>query len=142
MAEGGPLAVLDASALVALLFKEQGHETIVRIIRAGAVTTATGLAEALDVARRRNHGLSSAELLDALGELGLEVEPLDLPDGLAMADLLALAEAKRKQQPGIGSLSLGDAACLAVAQRLELPAVFSDGTWEVLDLPIQLLPFR
>ncbi len=137
-----PVAVLDASALVALIFKEKGHEAVGKVLAAGAVTTPTGLAEALDIARRHNHGRTAEQLADDLGELGLEMEPLDLEDGLEMARLLALAAAKKEQQPNIGGLSLGDAACLAVAARLDLPAVFSDGTWEVLDLPVKILPFR
>lgn len=137
-----PVAVLDASALVALIFKEKGYDTVGKVLAAGAVTTPTGLAEALDIARRRNHGRTAGQLADDLGELGLEMEPLDLEDGIEMARLLGLAAAKKEQQPGIGGLSLGDAACLAVAGRLGLPAVFSDGTWEVLDLPMTILPFR
>lgn len=135
-----PRAVLDASAVVAVLFKERGHEAVVKIIRAGAVVTPTGLAEALTVARRKGHRRSTTELLDDLGELGLMVEPIDVDDAEAMADLLRSSD--ELQDSRLGSLSLGDAACLAIAKRLGLPAVASDGTWEVLDIDVKVLPFR
>lgn len=41
-------------------------------------------------------------------------------------------------QPGRPALT----ACLAVAKRLDVPAVASDGTCEVLDLGVEVLPFR
>ncbi|MGI8686487.1 MAG: hypothetical protein ACR2MO_15600 [Acidimicrobiales bacterium] len=82
------------------------------------------------------------ELADDMGELGLEIELLDLEDGIEMARILAAAAAKAASQPKIGGLGLGDAACLAVAARLDRPAVFSGGMWEVLDLPVKILPFR
>ena len=135
-----PRAVLDASAIVAVLFKERGHEAVVQIIKAGAVVTPTGLAEALTVARRKGHRRSTTELMDDLGELGLMVEPIDADDAEAMADLLRRSD--ELDDPRLGSLSLGDAACLAVAKRLHLPAVASDGTWEVLDTDITVLPVR
>lgn len=137
-----PRAVLDASALVAFLFKERGHEVIKKLIDAGVATTPTGLAEALDIARRKGHKRTRDELADDLAELGLAVEPLVAEDGTTIAYLLALADAKAAENPKVGTLSLGDAACLAVADRLEIPAVFSDGTWEALDLRIKILPFR
>ncbi len=52
-----PKAVLDASALVALVHSENGHDTVRRIIEAGfAVTTPTGLAEALNTLGARATG--------------------------------------------------------------------------------------
>jgi ribonuclease VapC len=128
-----PKAVLDASALVALTFKEPGHEIIRRLIVAGvATTTPTGLAETLTICRRKGYTRTRDELVSDLLELGLGVEPLVRHDGAEMAFLLARSDDIK--DPSVGSLSLGDAACLAVAHRLDLPAVMSDSTWEVLDV--------
>ncbi len=141
-------AVLDASALVALVHGENGHTTVRRIIEAGfAVTTPTGLAEALNTARRKGYQGTREELRDDLAELGLKVEPIVEEDAAEMAFLLGrsadLGAAGGKHAAKLGSLSLGDAACLAVARRLGIPAVCSDGTWELLDVSgLRVMPFR
>lgn len=135
-------AVLDASAIVAVLFKERGHEVVLKVIAAGAVTTPTGMAEALNTARRKGHRLSGDRIADHLGELGLEVEPILMEDGVDMARVQQIAAEAKERQPDVGALSLGDAACLAVGRRLGLPAIVSDGTWEVLDLAVKVVPFR
>lgn len=137
-----PPAVLDASALVALVRQEKGHEVVLRLVRAGAVTTPANLAEALTILRQRGYRGSVDDIVDDLGALGLEVEPMLMEDGVEMARMLEAARAATAKQPNIGGLSLGDAACLAVAKRLGVPAVASDGTWEVLDLGVRVLPFR
>lgn len=136
-----PKAVLDASALVALVMKEKGYETVTKMVKAGvAATTPTGLAEALTICRRKGHKRTRDELAADLAELGLTVEPILKADGVEMAFLLSKSD---ELPPKVGSLSLGDAACLAVARRLNLPAVMSDGTWEHLDIHgLKIMPFR
>ena len=134
--------------MVALVAKERGHEVIRKVIAAGnAVTTPTGLAEALDSLRRRGYGGSREDVVADLEELGLRVEPIVEEDALEMAFLLArsagLAERNEADAGKVGALSLGDAACLAVAHRLDAIAVVSDGTWEVLGVPgLKVHPFR
>lgn len=135
--------MLDASALVALVLKERGGDTVERIVRAGvATTTPTGLAEALITCGRKGYRHPRVELYDDLLEVGLQVEPLVEADALEMAFLLARSDALRDDDC-VGRLSLGDAACLAVAHRLGLPAVVSDGTWELLGVAgLEVRPFR
>ncbi len=137
-----PVAVLDASAIVAVLFRERGCDVVVKVIRAGATTTPTGLAEALTVARRKGHRRTRDELLEDLALLGIEVTPIVEQDAAEMAYLLDRSDELRARDPRLGQLSLGDAACLAVARRLGLPALVSDGTWEVLGGSAKVLPFR
>ena len=138
-----PKAVLDASALVALVLKERGADTVERIVRAGVgTTTPTGMAEAMITCERKGYRRPRVELYDDLLEVGLQVEPLVEGDALEMAFLLARSDDLRDDER-IGRLSLGDAACLAVAHRLGLPAVVSDGTWELLGVAgLQVRPFR
>lgn len=141
-------AVLDASAIVALVLKERGADVVQQIIAAGvAGTTPTGLAEALTVCRRKGYQGSNADLLADLDQLGLRVEPLVAEDAKEMAFLLAASDrvgsGGGQNAAKLGSLSLGDAACLAVAVRLGVPAVVSDGTWELLDVSgLSVRPFR
>ena len=135
--------MLDASALVALVLKERGGDTVERIVRAGvATTTPTGLAEALITCERKGYRRPRVELYDDLLEVGLQVEPHVEDDALEMAFLLAWSDELR-DDVRVGWLSLGDAACLAVAHRLDLPAVVSDGTGELLGVAgLQVRPFR
>lgn len=143
-----PKALLDASAIVALVFKERGYGVVERIVKAGiAATTPTGLAEALDACRRKGYKGTRDELVADLAELGLEVTPLIEEDGPEMAFLLEraaeLAAKGGNHAAKLGTLSLGDAACLAAAVRLGTTAVFSDGTWELLEIRgLQVQPFR
>lgn len=135
-------AVLDASALVALVLRERGHDTVRRIVGAGTVTSATNMAETLAVCRRQGHRQPSDELLADLRELGLEVEPVTEDDCLEIAYLLRRSDELAAEQAASGSLSLADATCLAVGRRLDLPVVMSDSTWAVLEVGVTVLPFR
>jgi PIN domain nuclease of toxin-antitoxin system len=107
--------VLDASALVALIRKERGWQTISTILDSGtAVTTPAGLAGTLDICRRRGVGRTRNELCEFLALLGLGIDP-----------------------------SIGDAACLSVGRRLNAIVVFSDNAWNSLVLSgIEILPYR
>lgn len=138
-------AILDASAIVALVRKERGWEVVRHLVASGvAATTPTGLGEALITCSRRGYRGSRSELADDLRELGLVVEPLIEQDGEEIAILLERSDelAAWDGKPR-GSLSLGDAACLAVARRLDVVAVVSDGTWEILAVPgLKVRPFR
>lgn len=123
--------------------KERGVETVEKIVRAGfAVTTPTGLAEALITCERKGYSRSREDLKEDLLELGLRVEPLLEEDAAEIAFLLSRSDDLRDDDR-IGRLSLGDSACLAVARRLGLLAVVSDGTWELLAVPgLEVRPFR
>lgn len=112
------------------------------ILTAGsATTTPTGLAEALTTCRRSGHRQTREELGNGLLGIGLTIEPIVEADAVEMAFLLAKSDELPKNK--VGSLSLGDAACLAVAHRLDATAVMSDGTWEILDIPgLKIMPFR
>lgn len=141
-------AVLDASAIVALVMRERGGDTILKLIKAGvAITTPTGLAEALITCQRKGHSSTHDELANDLRDLGLAIEPLIDVDATEMAFLLArsdeIASRDGSKAKRVGKLSLGDVACLAVAHRLSASAVVSDGTWELLAVRgLKVLPFR
>jgi PIN domain nuclease of toxin-antitoxin system len=53
------------------------------------------------------------------------VEPVTEDDVLEVF-VLRRAEEERALYPEVGSISLGDATCLAVAKRLALPVIASD----------------
>jgi len=106
-----------------------------------AATTPTGLAEALTVCRRNGHKQSREDLSNGLRDIGLKIESIIEEDAVEIAFLLAKSDALRNRK--VGSLSLGDATCLAVAFRLDATAVMSDNTWEILGIPgLKIMPFR
>ena len=69
-----------------------------------------------------------------LRSLGLGVEALDLTDALAASRLWPATRS-------VG-LSLGDRCCLALAARLQGPAVTADTAWTGLDLGVTVIPIR
>ena len=104
MSKGGP--VLDASALLCLLFDGPGADRVERALP-DAVISAANLAEV--TAKLVDRGLDGNEALADLRELDLNVVALDRAQAEA-AGLLRSAARKVR-------LSLGDWACLALAQQ-------------------------
>jgi len=132
--------VFDASAMLALIFRERGHAALEAIVARRRVhMSSVNVAETLHVAQRRGHRRSRDQLYDDLVALGIRIEPVGPEEALEIAYLLERAVAL---PPPARTLSLGDAACLALATRLGIPAVASDAAWEVLDERLEVLPFR
>ena len=133
---------------MALLLGQAGDRVVLAAIKSGAAhTTSTGLAEALNVLRLKGYSKSREETAQGLADLGLTVDPVTYEDAIEMAFLQAETERQLSRSPGgtsrVGSLSLGDAACLAVARRLGAIAVMSDATWELLGpVGVEVQAFR
>ena len=104
MSKGGH--VLDASALLCLLFDEPGADRV-ECTLPEAVISAANLAEV--IAKLVDRGLDGNEALADLRELDVTVVALDRAQAEA-AGLLRSAARKAR-------LSLGDWACLALAQQ-------------------------
>ena len=119
----GPV-VLDASAVLALLFEEKGAEVVRTQLRTGVIGAAN-LAEVL--AKLSDHGLPAVEAVRAVAILGLEVAPMTEAQAQRSAELRPLTR-------GAG-LSLGDRACLALAAELGAPAVTADRGWDTVAGP-------
>jgi ribonuclease VapC len=132
-----PRVVLDASALLALVLRERGHDTVSKLI-AVAVIPASAMVETLYRAQERGHAQPSAALHTDLLALGIKVEPFVDTDTVRAAELIAIS----KDDPGPGSLSLGDGLCIAVAERLQLPITGGDRYWAQVDSTVQFLLFR
>ena len=113
--------MLDASAVLALLFEETGAETVRAQLRTGVIGAAN-LAEVL--AKLSDHGLPTLEAVRAVAILGLEVAPMTEAQAQRSAELRPLT---RK-----AGLSLGDRACLALAAGLSAPAVTADRSWDAV----------
>ncbi len=125
-------AVLDASALLALLKEEEGRGQVADLVAAGATISAVNLSEA--AAKLSLAGMPDSLIRESLDPLDLEVVPFDTE--LAYRTALLVAPTK-----GMG-LSLGDRACLALAAQLGLPAVTADRAWAQLHLDVQIRVIR
>jgi ribonuclease VapC len=129
-------AVLDASALLALLKGEPGAERVAEALERGAYLSAVNLAEVLS--KLADWGEDPAEAQARMAQVGLlgaavEVLPFTGEDALEVARLRALTRAY--------GLSFGDRACLALARRLGFPALTAERAWAELDLgiPVEVL---
>ena len=114
-------AVLDASAILALLRAEPGGERVKAVLPRSAIS-AVNVSEV--VAKLSDRGMPESAIRDALGGLGLDVVPFDRSQAYE-AGLLRFATRR-------AGLSLGDRSCLALAIRLGVPAVTADRTWKTL----------
>ena len=114
--------VLDASALLALLNGEPGAERVATAVRAGSAMSAVNYSEV--VAKLDEAGMPAAEIRGAL-------EPLEL-DVVAFDRALAYRAGEMRSATRKLGLSLGDRACLALAQYDGLPALTAERAWSKL----------
>ena len=111
-------AIADSSAVLALLLGEPGA-AVVRSYLPEVLISAVNLAEVISKLTER--GMPTLEALEAVETLGAQIVPFDTEQALACA---ALRPATRS-----AGLSLGDRACLALAQERNLPALTADTAW-------------
>lgn len=126
----GP-AVLDASALLALLQAEPGADRIEQWLD-GALVSAVNWSEVLQKSMAR--AVDVAGMAEDLTALGVQIRSFDEEDAGAAAQIWARA-------PRAG-LAMGDRACLALAARFGGTAVTTDRAWRRLDIGIRVLVVR
>ncbi|WP_082399797.1 type II toxin-antitoxin system VapC family toxin [Pseudonocardia sp. EC080625-04] len=129
-ASSGP-AVLDASAVLAWLRAEPGADLVESYLEA-AVISAVNLSEIYQKLAQR--GVDADRTLRQLRTLGIGVEPVTATDAVTAATLWPVTRA--------AGLSLGDRCCLALATRLEGPAVTADTAWTQLEVGVTVVPIR
>ena len=125
------IASIDASALLALLFAEPGAELVADVVAEGAAISAVNLSEVATVLVRNQRDPET--ILRPVGQQ-LTVEPFTSADALAAAALYVPTASQ--------GLSLGDRACLALAARLNCPALTADHAWTGLDLDVTVRQIR
>ena len=124
-------AVLDASAILALVGEEPGAESVARIIANCLVSTVNG-SEAVAKLVERGVPPDTAESII----FGLPFEPVDFDRPLAAAAGRMWPRGRR------AGLSLGDRACLALAEAQNLPAVTADKQWQKFESSIEIRYIR
>jgi ribonuclease VapC len=123
--------VLDASALLALLNAEKGAEVVQELLPEAIIST-VNLAEV--VTRLSAVGMPDNEIRGTLSLLGLEMMVFDEEQAF-LAGLLV------SNTHSFG-LSLGDRACLALAEVAHATAVTADQAWEGLDIGVEIRLIR
>jgi PIN domain nuclease of toxin-antitoxin system len=129
--------VLDASALLAHLRDEAGADVVGEAIASGAVISTVNLAEVFSrVTDRRGDPVKLAAELTQSGLLdgAIIVEPFTAADAIETGRLRPLTRD--------AGLSLGDRACLALARRLDAPALTADTNWQGVAHGVELRLIR
>ena len=126
-----PEAVIDASALLALLNAEPGAGVVAEAL-SGGVISAVNLSEV--VAKLCEVGMPEKAIQQALQPLGLEVIAFT-EEQAYQAGLL------RTATQGTG-LSLGDRACLSLAEMLGAVALTADRAWAGLSVRVTVKVIR
>ncbi len=119
--------VLDASAFFAMIKREPGWQKVVAALP-GSVICSVNAAEIYS--KISDWSYSSVEQDKCHAVLKNRMVPFD-------TDLVLRSGALRGSTKAKG-LSLGDRACLALAQRLGVPAVTADLAWDELKIGIAI----
>jgi len=122
---------LDASALLAFLFAEKGHERVAKHLNDSCLS-AVNLAEVASRFARDGH--DPRELCRRIADSSIEIVPFLTGDAAIAAALVPIT-----QEYG---LSLGDRACLALAMVRQIPALTADRAWASLNLPVAVQLIR
>lgn len=121
------MIALDASALLAFLFREPGHEMVAQKLEESCISS-VNLAEVLGRFARDGH--DPRMVFEHLRRSPLEMVPFLAEDAALVAAL-----APRTRTLG---LSLGDRACLALAATRGIPALTADSAWLSLDVGVRV----
>jgi len=123
--------VLDASAILALLYRETGDDVVAAALNGAAVST-VNVAEVLS--KLADTGMPVAEMREAIDDLVLTIVPFDVDLSYAAGLLRPMTKAQ--------GLSLGDRACLALARRLGVPALTADQAWKEVSVGVDIQVVR
>ena len=125
-------AVLDASAILAILFEERGGERLTDEILESAVASTVNLAEVQSKLVKMGHppedAWSDALLLES------PPEPFTAEQAKIAGSLIAKTEKY--------GLSLGDRSCLALAIALNAPVYTTEQAWKNLKVGVPIHVIR
>ena len=125
-------SVLDASAVLAVMQGEPGAARVRQAITEGAYISSVNVTEV--VTRQIDRGVPDSDARANVEELEIEIVPFD--------EELAYRAGLLRSATRSAGLSLGDRACLALAERLGVPALTTDRVWGTLQLGIQIEVIR
>jgi ribonuclease VapC len=125
------MIALDASALLAFMFREPGHEHVAQYIDDCCLST-VNLSEV--IARFVRDGHDAQAVLWQITTTRIEIVPFSTPQAALTADL-------QPQTKPFG-LSLADRACLALALDRQIPALTADRVWQEVPVEIEIMTIR
>jgi PIN domain nuclease of toxin-antitoxin system len=127
-------AVLDTSALLALLIGEPGAARIERAVGAGAAVSTLTVQEA--VSKLVERGMPEADAAAAVKGAGVAAHDLTVSLAVAAGGMFP-----KTRHHGI---SHGDRACLALGRALGVPVLTADKAWSAVaeDLEVVVEQFR
>jgi ribonuclease VapC len=123
--------VLDSSALLAFLWEETGTDVVADCI-GDAIISAVNFAETIGKLVSRGSSPETARSVVGIARPDI----VDFDRELAEQAGILVSKTRRF------GLSLGDRACLALAQRERLPVLTADRIWRDLDLGIEIRVIR
>jgi ribonuclease VapC len=123
--------VLDASALIALIYQEKGQDVVEKYLPNAEISTVNFSEVAAYVIKK---GIPAKEAIALLRDLSLDIIDFDESQSLLAAQLILKTSAK--------GLSLGDRACLALAYENKHSVLTADKIWATLDLNIDIVLIR
>jgi PIN domain nuclease of toxin-antitoxin system len=126
-------AVLDASAVIALLRGERGGSKVAEVIADAAI----GIFNHAEVVSHFVHlGAPLDEVREMLGVLPFTI--------IAADEALSWEAGALRATTSKAGLSLGDRFCLALARRMDLPAYTADAAWQPIapDIGVRLVNIR
>jgi PIN domain nuclease of toxin-antitoxin system len=124
--------VLDASALLALVNGEKGHEQVASILEDAAMSTVNACEVIGELHTRLQMPIREAEGI----VLSLVPHVIDFDWEQSM-----FAGALKRQTKTLG-LSLGDRACLALGKKLSASVYTADSVWKSLDVSVNIVLIR
>ena len=120
-------AVLDASAILALLRLESGWERIESVLAEGLVSVVN---ESEVISKLVSRGQTPSQALEVVQALPYQL--VDLDAGLARRAGVVWQETKPQ------GLSFADRCCLALAERERLPALTTDRAWSKVSIGVKV----
>lgn len=126
--------VLDTSAVLAMLKTEPGAQAVEEAIISSdpVLMSAVNLAEVLTVLSRQSVPRDAA--VAGLRTLGISLVPFGEAQAIAVGRI----------EPSVrrAGISLGDRACLILAQARGLPVLTADRAWAALDFGVEVRLIR
>jgi ribonuclease VapC len=125
-------AGLDASSVIAYIFRESGWEKTDAVLGNAFISTVNA-SEVISDLLNRNWALDFA--LKTLPGLNLNIMPHDFDQALKVAEV-------KKRLPRKAAISRADCACFALAETLGSPILTADEKWSTLGLNLTITQIR
>ena len=121
--------VIDASAIIALLFREKGWEEVERYFQSPCLISSANYCESLYIFKRKQGQTAWNDISELLENLQMEVVPVSKTHAKIASAIHSETRSK--------GLSLGDCLCLALGIDECLPIITAEHSWGSLPLTVK-----